>query len=380
MEETLTRLGKTFWNTTYRRMRRVELRRVDETLFGETSHEAAWIRTERRLTAEMEVHALQIRSGRLDLVPDFQRLRDELLHTRAPPSSMRTLLKRCTESACPGFLTACSDEPNRFVCQTCDTRTCTRCGERANPLHTCDENMVASRQMILRECKPCVRCQAPSVRIEGCPTMWCPHCNTFWNWDTERVIESRGANPHNPDHRASLVNNNRTRREIDDVPCGGLPDGIDVNQRIVGDPLTLTNFSLITPIVIAALDCIHASQRMRHWYPAAWNVNEVFRPVRLSYILGDISEVAYETTLERMERTFEFRREVGSVLELLVLSGADVFQRFRAGVDDVSTACISLNALREIADERMVYIGGAFQRKSPRLGTDWKWSGLRRGG
>lgn len=379
MEETVSRLGKTFWNTTYRRMRRRELGRIDETLIAETSDEAAHVREERRLSATMEEVARQIRSGRIDMVPEFRRLRYALLHVRAPDPSTRTLMRRCTEVDCPGALMVHPENPNHLLCQRCNTRTCEMCGECVGDgtLHECDESLVASRQAILRECKPCVRCQAPSMRTEGCPTMWCPHCHTFWNWDTERIIESRGTNPHNPDHRAFLNTRRCMRREIDDVPCGGLPDGIAVHNSFIRDAHAINNLSVFAPIVIDALECIHLSQRMRHRYPLTWNAPEHFRTVRVSYILGDITRESYEGALERMERTFQFRREVGIALELLVLGAADLFQRFCAGADDIFAVCFALSALRQIVDDRMICIGTAFQRKSPHLDNEWKWSGLR---
>ena len=209
--------------------------------------------------------------------------------------------------------------------------------------------------------------------------MWCPHCHTFWNWDTERIIETRGSSPHNPDHRAFLVNNGgRARREVDDVPCGGLPDGILVHNAFIRDSLAINHLSVFAPIVIDALECIHLSQRSRHIYPLVWNPHEEFRTVRIAYILADVSPETYETTLERMERAFEFRREVGIVLELFVLAGADVFQRLCAGEDDIASACFALNTLRDIVDAQMACIGDVFKRKAPRLGVDWKWMGVRR--
>ena len=377
-DESISRLGKTFWNTEYRRMRRQQLRRTDETLIAETLNEAAYVRDERRLTTQMESLAREIRNGRMDLLPEYRRLRDTLVHATTPRnSSTRTLLKRCAETGCPGFLM--SSDSGALVCQTCATHTCAQCGERVTDApHTCDENIVASRRAILTQCKPCVRCYAPSIRTEGCPTMWCPHCHTFWNWDTERVIETRGSNPHNPDHRAFLVNGGRARREVDDVPCGGLPDGIVVHNAFIRDSLAINHLSVFAPIVIDALECIHLSQRMRHRYPLVWNPHEQFRAVRIAYILGDVTPETYETTLERMERSFEFRREIGTALELMVLAGADTFQRLCTGDDDITSACFALNALRDIVDTRMLHIGTIFQRKPPRLGTDWKWSGLRR--
>ena len=387
VDETVQRLGKTFWNTTYRRMRREELRRVDETLIADTAPEASQIRTERLLTTEMLALAREIRNGRMDLVPQYRNIRNALVYGARPTT--HTLLKRCTERDCPGFLSAHPVHTQQLVCQTCTRRTCARCGERIDDEteHECDENIVASRQTILRDCKPCVRCRAPSLRTEGCPTMWCPHCHTFWNWDTERIIETRGNNPHNPDHRAFLTNNNhgnlrhphRVQREVDDVPCGGLPDGIVVHNAFIRDSLAINNLSVFAPIVIDALECIHLSQRMRHHYPLMWNAHEQFRPVRIAFILGDVTRDAYMVTMERMERTFEFRREVGYTLELLVLSGADIFQRLSAGDDDIASACFSLNALRDIVDARMSHIASIFQRRAPCLERGWKWSGLRRG-
>lgn len=217
--------------------------------------------------------------------------------------------------------------------------------------------------------------------------MWCPHCHTFWNWDTERIIESRGSNPHNPDHRAFLTNNHgdqrlprRARREVDDVPCGGLPDGIVVHNAFVRDSLAINNLSVFAPIVIDALECVHLSQRWRHHYPLMWNAHEQFRPVRIAFILGDITRDAYMMTMERMERAFEYRREVGYVLELLVLAAADIFQRLSSGDDDIVSVCFALNALRDIVDARMAHIGSIFQRRPPRLERNWTWSGLRRNG
>ena len=385
VDESVQRLGKTFWNTTYRRMRREQLRQVDETLVAETTPEASQIHTDRQLTREMQALVVEIRNGRMDLIPNYRNIRDAL--TRNARSFPHTRMKRCTECDCPGFLTTHPMHPQRLVCQTCTMQTCTRCGERVDDdtvgEHECNEDIVASRQAILRECKPCVRCRAPSLRTEGCPTMWCPHCHTFWNWDTERIVESRGSDPHNPDHRAFLARGNhgdphRTRREVDDVPCGGLPDGIVVHNAFIRDSLAINHLSIFAPIVIDSLECLHLSQRMRHHYSLTWNAHEQFRPLRISFILGDVTRDTYMTTMERMERTFEFRREVGYVLELLVLAGADIFQRLCIGDEDTISACFALHAIRDIVDERMVHIGALFQRKPPRLQQDWKWSGLRR--
>lgn len=371
MDEAIERLGKVFWNTTYRHMRRIELRRTDEMFISETLHEAALVREERRMISEMADLMREIHNGRIDLVPEYRRLHD--IHLAASQRHSDPHFKRCTESECPGFLTPHPDNANHLVCQTCNSHTCVRCGERLenHTNGTCDEILVASHQAILRECKPCVRCHAPSYRVEGCPTMWCPKCHTFWNWDTERIIEARGANPHNPDHRAFLVNG---RREIDDIPCGGLPDGIAVHNALVRDTIAINNLPFFAPIIIDVLECMHLSQRMRYRYPLNWNTFDQFRPVRISYILGDVTLDVYETTLERMERTFEFRREIGLTLELLVLSGADVLQRLCNTDDDITSACVSLHALRDLVDDRLTRIGLAFQRRPPRLGPDWRWT------
>ena len=356
-------------------MRARELLRRDELLIIDTSAEAEQIRERRRLLDELMRLAHEIHAGRMEFVAEYRRIR--ALHFESHQTLVRsTPLVHCTKQGCHGTLNTDGDSAV-FMCQTCHTRTCVRCGELYQDDHACDENVVASREAITRDCKACVRCHAPSFRIEGCPTMWCPHCHTFWNWDTERIIETRGPQPHNPDHRAFLMQGT-SMREIDDIPCGGIPEGIFVNRAFVRQSLGMSFRLSLVSVLIDALQCLDVAQRLRHRYPQRWTPHEEFRPVRLSFILGDVTHTYYESTLERMERTFEFRKEIGTVLEWFVFSGADVFQRFCADTDAILDTHASLLALRKLADERLEQVGLLFKRKAPRLLSDWTWVGLRR--
>ena len=47
--------------------------------------------------------------------------------------------------------------------------------------HKCDEEKVASVEMLKRDTKPCPKCGTPIHKIEGCDQMWDPQCGTAFS-------------------------------------------------------------------------------------------------------------------------------------------------------------------------------------------------------
>ena len=78
-----------------------------------------------------------------------------------------------------------SGRDQRFLgaCTACVRLTCTRCRTAVGPdePHVCDPDQVASVRLITAETRPCAQCGMASMRVEGCPIMWCPQCHAFWN-------------------------------------------------------------------------------------------------------------------------------------------------------------------------------------------------------
>ena len=284
---------------------------------------------------------------------------------------------RCAHAHCPGFLLGgSSSEDARRACGTCARVTCARCGEaleeKEDKQHVCDEAVVASREAIAAQCRPCAGCGAPSARTEGCPVMWCAHCHAFWHWDTGRLVHS-GAPPHNPDHRAWLARGGaHAPREVDDVPCGGLPDDAAMQWALMREFAQHLDVHPTVPSLLDALQALRVAQRLRHAHPLAWQEARETEPLRVALLVGDVGVDEFARRLERQDRDLRYKRDVGLALEALVLAGADVFQRFCAHAPCAEVA-YELEALRRVVDGALQDVGRAHGRTAPRLSALWRW-------
>ena len=253
-----------------------------------------------------------------------------------------------------------------IACARCAHRTCA-CGEAVDDEHECSEDALATRQSIQRDAAPCVRCGAPSFRAEGCPTMWCPHCHTFWNWTPSarsRRWRTAAAQSRPP---AVSARRARARRETDDAPAD---TGRHRDPPAFVRDATAYNAPL-APVIIDALEALHRARRLpctRSRGTTRTSARRACPPCSAT------SPTRVERTLERLERTARFRRDVGRALEVLVLAGADVLQRLCGGADDLVAACVSLATLREVADARLETVGRLYARRVPRLRSTWVWA------
>lgn len=359
-------------------MRRNILFHEEMALVPATMGLASHVKRERQLRQQIRDMLVQIRMhGQWDLVTDLRNLQMTLFHhmshDRHAPSEdqMTQWMHRCAYVECHGHL------DRNGVCSVCDRSTCIECGVpvEAGERHVCDPELLESLQLIRAECRPCVRCHAPSMRLEGCPTMWCPQCHCFWNWDTRRIIETRNHVPHNPDHRQWLRNEQRQHREVEDLPCGGIPDGHQIHMAILRDIHSdpFSNMTDATNIIVEAMDSLHSIQRVRGRYPRVWDPALINQDARVRYINGEIDDAAFMQLIERNERFCEFRRDVGDILETFVLSATDVFQCHAHAVDTTATA-ISLVHLRSYVDEELACLSKMHERTSPRIGMNWRWT------
>ena len=207
--------------------------------------------------------------------------------------------------------------------------------------------------------------------------MWCVHCHVFWNWHTRRVIpRGNGATaPHNPDHREFIANGRQhAPREVDDVPCGGIPEPESMHTALLREFNRILSVHPSTEFVVSAFSAVYRAQRLRHEYPLRWEEGAANAQLRMQALLGEVTDDLFATRLERDDRNRHYKRDIGLVLEAFVLSATDVLQRFVAGVQDVSTTHVDLEALRAHIDETFVAIGRAHERTSvPRLSSTWTW-------
>lgn len=280
---------------------------------------------------------------------------------------------RCASRECHGFL-----EGNTGICFSCGLSTCVQCGELAPSGHVCNGDTLRTVRAISEQCRPCAGCLAMTVRVEGCPVMWCAHCHSFWNWDTGELINSnRQGVPHNPDHvHWQRGVRNGTARETGDIPCGGIPE-----LQVVYDFLNATitadmhrEVHLAQGMLLARNAVIHSHVLLRPVYPLTFNRETLCRDIRIAYILNDIPLHMFERNVEHRTRRMHFKKAVGAIVETFTLAGAESLSKLVARDMTLAECMDELGALRTLANGALEAVAGRYHRKVPLLRGDWKWN------
>jgi hypothetical protein len=85
-------------------------------------------------------------------------------------------------------------------CSSCGKRRCDACMDMMSAeeqvSHVCDAGVLASIKAARASGTPCPECSMPINRVDGCSTMLCMNCGTFFNYITGKVLA--GTNHHNP--------------------------------------------------------------------------------------------------------------------------------------------------------------------------------------
>lgn len=360
-EEAFLRLGKCFVRTDLRRRRAAHLLAIERARLPETHALAARERERRRLVVELRA----LRASREPAGMALRRLRAAMRLMRNAREEGEASWRRCARCADGGVFGS-----GERACARCGCVVCAECGAEVvdGEEHRCDEADRSSLLSIRRDCRPCVRCRVPCFRQEGCAVMWCPHCHVFWNWSTGRTIEV-AAPPHNPDHRAWLTRTATPPREVDDLPCGGMPPLMLLEVRSVFEASELD----VPIVLILAHRLLTTAQRERRHYPRHEPPADHAR-LRVRLLLGDVTEPRAAQLLVGHELAREFKREVGAVLETLVLGGLDVLQRYCAGEDAWPVAIRGLRVLVDGSREALERVAAAYDgRAVPRISPGWEF-------
>ena len=377
--EAIERLGRAFWSCEYRSMRRRRLFLSNQGKIRALAPRAAREKERRRLCSTILSLQRKIRSGDWEWVDALRETQMKLHELRRNARRLeQTPCVRC--AGCGGTYDA---ETNKCLTETCQTITCVRCGEEGGVGHACNEDNVRSVEFLRTGCRHCPQCGAASFREHGCSVMWCVSCHVFWNWESRTTIETtRTPLPHNPDHQAWLARVGTGRaREVDDIPCGGFPDGTLLHNTLIREFVKDNQLSGSLPFprmaeeIMRATEALYAAQRTRTRYPRVTCANQdaTVDGACMAFLVGETSEAQLANALERAERTRSFHSDVGEVLETLVLSGVDVLQCFVQG-DDCATTVSELRELRSFIVSSFRRLEVVHGRKGPRLSESWVWT------
>ena len=283
---------------------------------------------------------------------------------------------RCPE--CPGFVN------KDFVCDTCNIKVCKYCqdiipvdikllkseqekeetmddtierlglneemiNEETNiKYHKCDEEKVASVEMLKRDTKPCPKCGTPIHKIEGCDQMWDPQCGTAFSWRTGEIVTGV---VHNPHYFEYMRENGNLPRQPGDIPCGGAITMQTINnilewvpknrlfdnyvrtreykrigQRLMEENGVMENIQKRYDLIRLARLLTHIEQIEIPRYTTVWN-ETTNRSNRVKYIMKEMTKDDFTQYLYIREKNHERSVELVQVFQVFLDVCQDICRR-----------------------------------------------------
>jgi ribosomal protein S27AE len=226
-ETLVENFGKTFVGKEYKQKRERDLFETEKALMPETQE----IATRQKRIKDINREILFVQEHLRELKRQKRILEaggdDE---TSSSSSNVKKLTIKCPADECRGFVNS-----SNHTCGICDTKICKECHEPLNQAatggneHTCDPNTLETVRLLKRDTKNCPKCGVGIHKIEGCDQMYCTQCHTAFSWRTgEIVIGGRIHNPHYFEYLRRTGGDEAPRREVGDIPGGGLPSDWDM--------------------------------------------------------------------------------------------------------------------------------------------------------
>jgi hypothetical protein len=265
----------------------------------------------------------------------------------------------------------------KFFCSDCHVE---KAGQKDEE-HTCNADAKATAAMIKQETKACPKCGIRISKIDGCDQMWCISCQTTFSWNTGQILMNTVV--HNPHYYEYLrrVNNGVIPREAGDVPCGGLPNAYLLTRIVMAIPSLQADEKTEILDVMRCLSDIHYARLPQFPLQRPANVNQ---DLDIRYLMNEITEEEWGTTLERGENKFEQKKEIGLILQTLIHIGAEKMTQLQNNGIQPNRGEIARSALLEMRNVRD-YTNKSLKDKGllmgmvvPRVTNDWHWSWVRR--
>ena len=212
-------------------------------------------------------------------------------------------VKRCPMSECRGFLS------RQWKCGVCDKHICSKCHEPKEGEHECNPDNLASAQLIKKDSKPCPKCGIYIQKLEGCNQMWCTDCHTAFDWKSGSIITGNIHNPHFFEaRRAAGIQG----RNVNDVPCGGMPNHQEFEQigiRTMMFPRTLIPFVCYIEGLIenrAEPDTLD---------------------LRVKYLKNQIDEDKFKKLIQQHDKSYHKQRELDDIYRMVSTTLSDIMRQ-----------------------------------------------------
>lgn len=259
---------------------------------------------------------------------------------------------QCASATCDGFLSTA------WKCRKCNGWTCSDCGvfkgHNGGP-HVCSETDKASMDAIKKDSRRCVGCGIYVHKISGCNQMYCTVCHTAWDYRTGRKVDGRIHNPHYFEMRRHLQ---IIGREVNDIPCGGIPNVTEMRMAFRYNEQLYLQFTGLLRIVI------HIENEEMHNYPAELHANSN-RDLRIKHILGEIGREEMKKRIQKREKRYLKNRDVNMILQMFVTTCSDML---RQAVLNRETSIPKASTILQDIKRLVQYTNGEMGKVSARTG------------
>ena len=212
--------------------------------------------------------------------------------------------------------------------------------------------------------------------VRNCDQMWCTSCHTPFSWQTGAVVTT--GTIHNPHYYQWMRNGGggAAPQHPGHIPCGGLPDVYNLRRslRLVA-PHDLEDFMKIFRICAHMIE-VERNRYQRHVLP------QNNQDIDVRYLLGEIDDETWKTTLARDEKERQKSREIREILDAFNGATIDIMRRVdirpanpypaQEGLALILQMRIELNALRDYIVGELVKVSKAFNCSVPYIDDEWE--------
>lgn len=275
-----------------------------------------------------------------------------------------TFIKPCPAENCKGFLSSA------WKCGLCEQWTCPECHDLKGPNrdieHSCDATKVATAQMLAKEAKSCPKCGTQICKIEGCDQMWCTICNTGFNWRTGKIASGPVHNPHYFEYlRKQGVTPANTNvgpgtcdRETDRnvvLALGGMH-----TRRT---PITDSPHWEQDRYLVEVWRLMREAQD-QYQYGRDTDPNEVYRQMRVRYMVQELSEEEWKAGLQKSEKDIHFQMAKRQVYDVFTNATRDIIRQVLNAEHNKFEICKQIHELIEYCNASLRKISERFNRKT----------------
>jgi hypothetical protein len=262
---------------------------------------------------------------------------------------------KCPSEDCKGYVS------NKWKCGVCSKHFCKDCHIIKENGHVCEEGLKATIKLIKSNTQKCPNCDMNINKIEGCNQMFCTLCHTPFDYVTGNIVKGVIHNPHY--FEIQRLTNGRVRRQLGDIPCGGVPTPNELD--ITGYRLKLNNDTK-DMVLNAGRLVIHISEiTIPHIQSKQRNINMINLNNRIDFSLGKLDEKLWRTRIKRKLKSSKKDTDSVEICNMIVQSVSDILQRF---VSEVNKEClVELDTILDYSNSQFSKIG----EKHYYIDRDW---------